>query len=419
MQRKLIAIQVDGVSADTFEKYAHRLPNMNRLAAAGLRVRRLKSAVPATSVPGRATMLTGVGPEVHGVYGNHIFRGDAFVAPLAEDLQVPTIAAHAKAAGLDVVTIGQALVDPADTSVYVSPWWLRGFMTGHRFGKMVTPEALAASRAIHDPENRLVLAGMTDMDAFRAPVDDSAPVLIAGLALDQFINRAVVALLGSARPPDLVLTEIEMPDSFQHYLGYDSPAAIWSVEFADMLIGNVLAVLESTGRRDDYVIAVASDHGHGPVDTAIFPEAIIPEMHWMTEGASLYVSLKTPGDLERVAERLLPYGVELWNDHHVPENLRGTVAMFVAPPRHSFEERPKDASGPLSATGSPRAISTHGFRPGSPEDDRMFILSGNGVAPQIIEGANADQFAPTLASVLGLSQAPYAGRSLIAEVSHP
>ncbi|RWC92399.1 MAG: alkaline phosphatase family protein, partial [Mesorhizobium sp.] len=233
---------------------------------------------------------------------------------------------------------------------------------------------------------------LTDMDAFRNAADGGAPHLISGLALDQFLNRAVVALLGSNRPPDLLLTEIEMPDAFQHYLGYDSPAGIWSVDFADMLIGNLLAVLERTGRRDDYVIAVASDHGHGPVDTAIYPEAIIPEMLWMTEGASLYVLLKSAGDLERVAERLLPYGVELWNNDHVPENLRGTVAMFVAPPRHSFEERqPGDASGPLVATGSPHLISTHGFRPGSPEDDRMFILSGGGIAPQVIEVADAEQ----------------------------
>ncbi|WP_032917785.1 alkaline phosphatase family protein [Mesorhizobium erdmanii] len=419
MQKKLISILVDGVSADTFENYAHRLPNMRQLAESGLRVRRLKSTVPATSVPGRATMLTGVGPEVHGIYGNHIFRGDAFLAPLTEDLLVPTIATHARQAGLDVAAIGQALVDPGDTAVHVSPWWLRGFMTGHRFSKMVTPEALAASRAIHDPEDRLARAGLTDMDAFRNAADGGAPHLISGLALDQFLNRAVVALLGSNRPPDVLLTEIEMPDAFQHYLGYDSPAGIWSVEFADMLIGNLLAVLERTGRRDDYVIAVTSDHGHGPVDTAIYPEAIIPEMLWMTEGASLYVFLKNAGDLEKATERLARRGVELWNDAHVPEAMRGKVAMFVAPPRHSFEERPSDATGPLVATGSPHLISTHGFRPGSPEDDRMFLLSGGGIAPQIVEEADADQFAPTLASVIGLSQAPYAGRSLIAEESQP
>ncbi|WP_051505616.1 alkaline phosphatase family protein [Mesorhizobium sp. WSM2561] len=413
MQRKLISMLVDGVSADTFEAYAHRLPNMSRLAASGLRVRRMKSAVPATSVPGRATMLTGVGPEVHGVYGNHIFRGDIFIAPLAEDLQAPTLATHAKAAGLDVAAIGHAMIALDDTSVYVPPWWLRNFVTGHRFGKMATPEALAALRAIHDPEDRLARAGLTEMDWFRESVDDGTPHLLAGLALDQFLNRAVVALLGSDRPPDLVLTEIEMPDAFQHYLGYDSPTAIWSVEFADMLLGNVLAVLERTGRLGSYVIAVASDHGHGPVDMAIFPEAIIPDMHWMTEGASLYVSLKTPGDIDRATERLVPYGVELWNDLHLPEPLRGGVAMFVAPPRHSFEERAAHASAPLSATGRPHAISTHGFRPGSREDDRMFIVSGIGVPQRIVDEANADQFAPTLSSVLGLPQAPYAGRSLI------
>ncbi|WP_246696483.1 alkaline phosphatase family protein [Mesorhizobium sp. SARCC-RB16n] len=233
------------------------------------------------------------------------------------------------------------------------------------------------------------------------------------MALDQFLNRAAVALLGSDQPPDLILTEIEMPDAFQHSLGYDSPAAIWSIEFADMLIGNLLAALDRTDRRDDYVISIASDHGHGAVDTAIFPEAVIPDMLWMTEGASLYVSLTNPGDLEKATERLSDFGVERWNDLHLPEPLRGSIAMFVAPPGHSFEERPVDATGELTALGKPRSISTHGFRPGSRQDDRMFILSGGNIAPQIIEEANANQFAPTLASVLGLSQAPYAALSLL------
>ncbi|MGX5831985.1 hypothetical protein [Mesorhizobium sp. 43Arga] len=167
------------------------------------------------------------------------------------------------------------------------------------------------------------------------------------------------------------------------------------------------------------MISIASDHGHGTVDTAIFPEAVIPDMLWMTEGASLYVSLKNPGDLEKATERLSDFRVERWNDLHLPEPLRGSVAMFVAPPRHSFEERPRDATGELTAIGKPQAISTHGFRPGSREDDRLFILSGGNIAPQVIEEADANQFAPTLASVLGLPQAPYAGLSLIGAPTSP
>ncbi|RWB25766.1 alkaline phosphatase family protein [Mesorhizobium sp.] len=124
-----------------------------------------------------------------------------------------------------------------------------------------------------------------------------------------------------------------------------------------MLLGTLLTVLERTGRREDYVISVASDHGHGPVDTAIFPEAIIPDMHWMTEGASLYVSLNKPGDLEKAAERLSRYDVELWNDLHL------TVAMFVAPPRHSFEEQAARDIDPWFPAKQPgRRPHVHSFR---------------------------------------------------------
>ena len=59
VQRKLLLIMIDGVSADYFEAHPNRLPNLSSLAEDGYRVRRMRSAVPGTSMPGRASILTG------------------------------------------------------------------------------------------------------------------------------------------------------------------------------------------------------------------------------------------------------------------------------------------------------------------------------------------------------------------------
>ncbi|MGL3111911.1 alkaline phosphatase family protein [Bradyrhizobium sp. BR 1432] len=125
-----------------------------KLARMGLRVRRLRSTIPSTSVPGRSTMLTGVGAEIHGIYGNHIFKEGIFVAPAPSDLRVPTIAGRATAAGLDVACVGHAMIDPNDTDICVSACWMRSFIQGNRFMKSVSQAAIQSARSIRDPKGR-------------------------------------------------------------------------------------------------------------------------------------------------------------------------------------------------------------------------------------------------------------------------
>ena len=69
-----------------------------------------------------------------------------------------------------------------------------------------------------------------------------------------------------AAPPDLILTEIASTDAIQHASGYASPEADWSIAHADMLVGRLVSALDRAGRRADYAIAVASDHGHAPIE---------------------------------------------------------------------------------------------------------------------------------------------------------
>ncbi|WP_245440853.1 alkaline phosphatase family protein [Mesorhizobium sanjuanii] len=394
--RKLLLIMIDGVSADYFQEHANRLPNLSSLAADGYLVRRMRSAVPATSMPGRASILTGVGAEIHGIFGNRILSDGAFVAAEAEHLLVPTIATLASRAGLDVACIGHALIKPEDTSIYVPPCWLRG----PGFIKIPSDGSTPSLLKIKDPRGRLGAIPLPSyVPEFSGP--DGVSSITRTLIGDQLTIAAAASLLESEEAPDLLITEINATDAFQHDFGYGSDEAHFAIAFADSLVGRCLDSLRRAGRRDDYTIAIVSDHGHRNIKTSILPDLIIPGKVWQSEGATLHVLVESDMDRREVTMKLLRYGAEVWNGDHLPIELRNRIATFTAPPECDFEETPADhpADQPV---GCPKYKSTHGFRPGSAADDRVCIISGPAVPNEVAEGAEATRLTPTLSCVLGL-----------------
>ncbi|MBP1884840.1 putative AlkP superfamily pyrophosphatase or phosphodiesterase [Ensifer mexicanus] len=399
-------IMIDGVNSDYLENHRERLPNLSALADSGYRVRRMRSAVPATSMPGRASILTGVDADRHGVFGNRVLIDGAFIAAEVEHLLVPTIATFASRAGLDVACVGHALIDPEDTSVYVPPSWMRG----PGFTKVPSDGTAPYLLRVKDPRGRLAGVPLPSFVQESARPDMVSRVT-ATLIDDQLTVSAAARLIGSKEPPDLVVTEINVPDMFQHEFGYESEEAHFSIAFADSLVGLCLDALRRSGRLDDYVIAVTSDHGHGNITTSILPELVIPGKTFCTEGATLHVLVDNDADRAEVTRRLAAVGAEPWNDAHLPVGLRERIATFVAPPQHDFEAVP--AGHPADQPfGRPKYKATHGFRPGMSADDRICIMSGAGLPSAVAEGAEATRLAPTLASILGLPTEMFPDRPL-------
>ncbi|MER9683172.1 alkaline phosphatase family protein [Mesorhizobium sp. M0115] len=393
---KLLLVMIDGVSADYLETYPNRLPNLASLAEDGYTVRRMRSPVPGTSMPGRASIVTGAGAEVHGIFGNRILDGGAFVASEVEHVRVPTVATLATRAGLDVACIGHALVEPEDTSIYVPPCWLRG----HGFTKVPSDGSVSTLLRVKDPRGRLASVPLPSY----APETGGADAVskITGMLIgDQLTVGAAAALLKSQEPPDLLITEINVTDTFQHDFGYGSDEAHFAMTFADSLVGICLDSLRRTSRLRDYAICVVSDHGHGNINSSIFPGLIIPEKVWQAEGATLHVLVADEQERQEIADRLSQYGAEPWSSDHLPIELREKIATFVAPEGYDFEDAPTGhpEDQPL---GSPKYKSTHGFRPGKPADDRVCIISGVGVPKGVAAEAGATRLAPTVSSILGL-----------------
>lgn len=399
--RKLIVILVDGMAADYVERNMQRLPHLSELSARGTSIRRLGAAMPGVSVPGRVTMLTGVGVEQHRVYGNHVLEDGVFRRATPYDSSVASIANVAQAAGLSVASVGFGMVRPEDTAVYLPPWWVRNQVKGDQFAK-IPEDFLRYAKQVKDPGGKLAaMLGTDEAAEITGDWKKARHSLALGFAGDQRNMRATALLANSEHGPDVILTEVLMPDTVQHELGYETEAGHMSLAIADLMIGSLLHQLENSPTGDDYIIAVTSDHGHSPIDSAFYPATIIPDAICSCEGGTLNVALRNSGDRERYAAALAPFGIEPLDSGYLPAELRESVVTFIAPPRHSFEERPTHI--PQSQpSGAPHYISSHGFQRGHATDDRFCVIAGPGVPKGVVERAEADQFAPTLAALMGL-----------------
>ncbi|XWX03092.1 alkaline phosphatase family protein [Aggregatilineales bacterium SYSU G02658] len=411
MTQKLIVLMIDGVSADHYATLKSELPHLASLERRGFRVHNLHSEVLGTSLPGRTSMMTGETADVSGVYGNRIWDGQAFRYPNPDDVRVPTLPARAKAAGKKVAVVGFGMLRPEDAHIFRGPWWVGGFIQRARDAEPTPADQSWLRVAFHDPGKEFDRACEAAGVASHLPETDlttEAGRASFAIMSDVRMYDWVGALATWQDAPDLIIAEFLCTDTIQHYSGYKSEAARFSVMQADMAVGRILARLEAANALDQWNIAVMSDHGHSPIETALHPGHIIPNVTVQSEGSLLIVAPQDEAELAMVTEKLAAYNVEPYpNDCIVPE-YRDRLFLFVAPDKVSFEVENVDNSTP---SGKPNAISSHGLRPGHPGDDRFALFAGPDVPRGSVEAADAIQVAPTLAKLAGLSDT-FRGQSI-------
>ncbi|WP_157953650.1 alkaline phosphatase family protein [Zobellella maritima] len=375
MSGKLIVVLLDGVGADLFALYRHRLPHLHGLAQGGTLVQRLGADANANSMPARAGMLTGVDATRHGIYANNLWNGQHFSPATAVDVRVPTLARLARSQGKTVASVGFGLVSADDCDWYLSPWWEDGCQ---RAKALDTP-------GIHP------LAGSTE-SLTRVAANDHRLLQQAWQLLEQ-------------QHPDLLLLELNSPDYCQHVLGDDRELVAWSLELVDAQLGCLLTRLHESGLASQYNLAIVSDHGHALVETTLVIEHIIPGVNAHCDGGLLFVAYQGAAELDDIDTRLSAHGVtRLDSLPYLPTTHTDRLAVFVAPKNTSFEPASKHADS--ASTAKPKYISTHGMGPDHAEDERIAIFAGPGIPVQQISRADSLAVTPTLARLLGITYQP-------------
>jgi len=284
--RKLLVIMIDGISADHYQTERASLPHLASLEARGFRVHNLHAEVVGTSLPGRTSILTGMTADVSGIYGNRIWDGERFRYPNPDDVRVPTLPARARAAGKDTAVLGLGMVRPEDAAIFRAPWWVTTLVQRARDAEPQPSDHAWLRAVFHDAGERFerivqdagLSIGLPVFD-FKSEADRNA----FGLMCDFRMVDWAGALAAHAESPDLIMTEFLTPDSAQHYLGYKSEQAKFTVMQSDMAVGRVLARLQAANVLNQWNIAIMSDHGHSVIEKALYPHVIIPDVKTQCE----------------------------------------------------------------------------------------------------------------------------------------
>ena len=232
----VVIVSVDGLRPDAIGRYA--APTLQRLAREGRFTFDARTIVPSLTLPSHTSMLTGVGPDQHGISWNDdqvVGRGV---------VGVPTVFAVAHAAGLRTAA----------------------FFSKAKFRHLMLPGSL---------------------DYAQAPTG-----WWGRWSADRTTDDVRVYLRGSARP-NLLFVHIGEADFAGHALGWMSWGYGQAVERADAAVAHVIASADMAFGQGRYTLILTADHGghgrtHGTYDSL---DVTIP---WITWGRAVAASDSAP-----------------------------------------------------------------------------------------------------------------------------
>jgi hypothetical protein len=193
----VVIITIDGMRPDGMEQAD--TPTLDRLKAVGAYSLKAQTINPAYTLPSHVSMLSGVVPQKHGIVE-----------------ALPCIGCR--------LTIGPTVFSAAHDA---------GYRTGMVFGK--------------EKLNYLALENSVDelfgIDAHDPEIKDEAIEIIeAGL-------------------PNVLFIHFPDTDRVGHHCGWMSPNYFYAINYADSLIGEIVATLEREGYLGNTLLIITADHG--------------------------------------------------------------------------------------------------------------------------------------------------------------
>lgn len=418
----LVVISIDGLRPDyitSADAYDAKIPNLRKFLKEGTYAEGVQGVIPTVTYPSHTTLMTGVWPAKHGIFGNAIFD------PLqksyqawywyAEDIRVPTLWEAAAQAGRTTASIQWPVTVGAHITWNIPEVWRAGTEDDAKLIRAVaTPGLLAEAKA--------------DIGEFRGGIDTSP-------AADEVRGEYADWILAK-KHPGLLTLHLTALDHVEHETGPMSAEAWAVLEQLDAVIGKVRDTAERVNPGQTF-FAVVSDHGFVKTDAQlnIFPafrdaklltaddKGKITDwkaMPWVTGGSAAIV-LKDPNDTATAAQvrELLQ---KLSAD---PAN--GIDRILEADELHKRGGYPSASffvglkpgwrtgttlDGPVSSKIKPGG--THGAMPDLPELYAAFFLVGPGVpAGRDLGVIDMRDVAPTLAHEIGLSLPTADGKNLL------
>jgi predicted AlkP superfamily pyrophosphatase or phosphodiesterase len=422
---RLVLVSIDGLAHFYWSDPAARLPVLRGLAERGAVADGMATVFPSTTWPAHVSIVTGVSPRAHGVVANHVlnratarpedFTGDP-VYDAADLVRAPTLYDRAHAAGRRTAAIDWPATRRAASLDFNLPF----FKDQRVFETQTAPAVWAELAALGYPVER-------QGEWAELPRRFLKDAMVADLAAHVLSRHA----------PDLLLLHFLCVDSHQHLYGPRSPEAYWALAYVDGLVGRVVDALGRGALDGDTTLVVVSDHGFLPSAREARPNVRLrrrgllrldaaggvaaAEARFVMNHGAGYVYFRAGDDrlatdvagelrgLEGVSAVWTPPAYAGLGLPTPAENPRVGDLLVEAAPGWSLGDEVRGEE----ETGPPKYRGTHGQRPDYPENRAIFVAAGRGIKRGVtLPTITSRDVAPTLATLLGLSDAPAEGRVL-------
>jgi predicted AlkP superfamily pyrophosphatase or phosphodiesterase len=418
----LVMISIDGLRPDyvtAADAHGAKIPQLRRFMKEGSYAEGVVGVIPTVTYPSHTTLVTGVWPAKHGIFGNTTFdplqKNSQGWYWYTQDIRVPTLWDLAAQAGRTTASIQWPVTVGAHINWNLPEFWRANTDDDAKLLRVVSSAGLLA-----DLER--------EVGAYPAGIN-------ATIETDELRGKYAQWILGKKRPALLMLHLIAL-DHIEHDTGIFSPEDMAILERLDTVIGNVRESAELIAPGRAY-IAVVSDHGFAKTDAQLnlfplFRQARLfttdekgkitdwRAMPWI-QSASAAIVLKDPTDtatLREVRELLTKLaadpanGIDRVLDADELRKRGGfpSAAFFVSP--KPGWKMGAALEGPVVSKTKPGG--THGELPDLPDLRAAFFVIGPhvpaGYSLQIIDMRD---IAPTLAHMAGLSFPSTDGKILL------
>jgi predicted AlkP superfamily pyrophosphatase or phosphodiesterase len=261
--KRVLIISLDGLDARYLQKrdeYGLKIPALRRLMAEGATARGVTAVYPSVTYPSHTTIVTGVLPSRHGIFGNELFEPPGTERTggwhwFARDIRAETL--------WDVAARNNLKVGMVSWPV------------GGGAGDFNVPEILAFGKPLHETV-KLMKANQRPQGLIEE-VESRDPQLYLGANKDEQddMRTRFAEHLISEKRPDVMLVHLFDLDHFQHDYGPFTPEAFAMLEKVDGYVGRMLAAASRAGTLAETAVFIVSDHGFLPVSKLVHPGVLL------------------------------------------------------------------------------------------------------------------------------------------------
>lgn len=364
----VVMLSMDGFRWDFPDRWP--TPNLDRIAAAGVKASSLQPSFPSKTFPNHYTIATGLYPDHHGIVDNSFYD--------------PASGKHFS------ISDRQSLTDPMFYGG--EPIWVTAEKNG-------------------------ILSASFFWVGSEAPIKGIRPTYWKkynhDISFRQRIDTVIYWLnLPAEKRPHLILWYMEQPDGIEHDEGPDGEGTRRMVMHLDSLVGVFLDKIESLPIAGQVNIIITSDHGMGSIspDRCTNLKQYI-DYRWFDEieGHSPNLTLKVKNEFADTAWKALSVIPHLtaWKHGEVPDSLH-----YGTNPRTLDFIVVADSAWQFTMTGKVmRSLGAHGYNPYNKDMHAIFYAKGPafkaGYKQQTFE--NTDIY-PLICKILNIPPAPVDGK---------